>query len=76
MTATPQDVQAKIDAAMAQIKQATSAPAKMVAAHGPDPANWTSGHLKTGFIYLLAARGEAGQLTVKTLRASFTSKEG
>lgn len=71
MAATPQDVQAKIDAGMAEIKQATTAPATMVAHHGPDPNNWTSGHLKTGFLDLLAARAEAGQIVVKTLTAGF-----
>lgn len=75
MSATPQDVQAKLDAAMAEIKQATTAPSKMVAAHGSDPNNWTAGHLKTGFLDLLAARSEVGQLVTNPLHASFTSKE-
>lgn len=62
MSATPEDVQARIDAAMAEIKQATTAPAKMVAQHGDNPNYWSAGHLRTGFLDLIAARAEVGDL--------------
>lgn len=62
MAATPQDIQTKLATALAELKQATSSPAKVVRDYGPDPAKWPNGHLKNSALGILAASAEAGQL--------------
>jgi hypothetical protein len=67
MTATPQDVQAKIDAAVAQLKQTTQGYVK-----GSNGNHW-----KAAMADLAAARTEAGQLVAPAApTAAFDYKEG
>lgn len=62
MTASRADVQAKIDAALAELAKTTSSGSKIVASSGTDPANWPDGHWKNAGLGLLAARAEVGDL--------------
>lgn len=62
MTATPQDVQARIDAAVAELKLTTKSGAQMVRSYGPDVSRWPAGHWVNGLAGLDAARAEAGLL--------------
>ena len=65
MTATPQDVQAKIDAAVAQLKQTTQGYNK-----GGNGTHW-----KSAMTSLAAARAEAGNLAAPAPIAAFDYKE-
>lgn len=59
---TRAEVQARIDAAVASLGKATTAPATMIAHHGADPAAWPNGPLRTGFLGIAEARAAVGQL--------------
>lgn len=75
-TATPQDVQAKIDAAIVCLKKTTSSGSKTINQYGTDWTKWpTNSNWYQAFSSLYAARTEAGHLVANTLTAAFVSKE-
>lgn len=75
MTATPQDVQAKLAAAMTALSKSNNSWPYMVRTYGADWTKWpktTQWYIALSTIQ--AASAEAGQLTVKLLTADFTEK--
>lgn len=78
MSATPQDVQAKLDRAINEFVEITSIPSKVAARYGNDPTKWPAGHAHNMGDLIAAARAEAGQLraadTTQVLTADFTYK--
>jgi hypothetical protein len=75
--ATPQDVQAKIDAGLKDMV-AAAALVPYVKSHGTDPSKWpTSTSIGAAAANFLAARAEAGELVAPAPpTAGFTAKEG
>lgn len=73
MSATPQDVQSKLDAALKEFVQITSVPSKLAARYGNDPTKWPAGHAHNMGVLISEARKEAGQLSAEnTLYADFS----
>lgn len=74
MSATPQDVQTKLDNALKEFVQITSVPSKLAARYGNDLTKWPAGHAHNMGDLISAARKEAGLLTASTLNAEFSWK--
>lgn len=76
MTATPQDVQTKLDAAVSALKATTSSYPAMVKRYGQDWHKWpVNSNWFRAFDAITKARAEVGQLTVEaTLNADFSFK--
>lgn len=75
MAATPQDVQANLDAAVAALEKTTLSGAGFVKQHGADWTKWpSSSRWYQAFNAIYTARMEAGRLVAAKLTAAFTTK--
>lgn len=62
MTASRADIQAKLDAAVAEFKLTTTSGAKMVTRYGQDTSKWGGGHWRNAMDDIAAARAEVADL--------------